>query len=148
MGTAIVSAVDEHATHTHLAHFAERDFLGSRCEHYSDSALFVLGLEARLAFELAQQRGYRIIPPTKDDLPSPFRIACLAAGGYSGSGEPEQRASDFPAAASIVSSRWFLVPPRFHRDDGGVQSRVGDHMTMAALPSPSRRALYAVRQTA
>jgi hypothetical protein len=24
-----------------------------------------------LAFELAQQRGYRIIPPTKDDLPSP-----------------------------------------------------------------------------
>jgi hypothetical protein len=28
-------------------------------------------LEARVAFELAQQRGYRIIPPTKDDLPSP-----------------------------------------------------------------------------
>jgi hypothetical protein len=33
-----------------------------RCEHYFDSALFVLGLEARVAFELAQQLGYRIIP--------------------------------------------------------------------------------------
>jgi hypothetical protein len=93
VAATVVGAIDQDATHAPLvAHFTERDFLGSRCEHYSDSALFVLGLEARLAFELAQQRGYRIIPPTKDDLPSPFRIACLAAGGYSGSGEPEQRA--------------------------------------------------------
>jgi hypothetical protein len=28
-------------------------------------------MQARVVFELAQQRGYRIIPPTKDDLPSP-----------------------------------------------------------------------------
>ena len=104
-------------------------------------------LEARVAFELAQQRGYRIIPPTKDICRARSDSASCC-GGYSGSGEPEQRASDFPAAASTVSSRWSSVPPRFHRDDGGAQSRVGDHMTMAALPSPSRRALYAVRQSA
>jgi hypothetical protein len=81
MAATVVGAIDQDATHAPLvAHFTERDFLGSRFEHYSDSALFVLGLGARLALELAQQRGYRIIPPTKDDLPSPFRIARLAAG--------------------------------------------------------------------
>jgi hypothetical protein len=29
-----------------------------------------------------------------------------------------------------------LVPPQFHRDDGGAQSRVEDHMTMGCSPFP------------
>jgi hypothetical protein len=34
MAAFLVGAVDQDATHAHLvAHFAERDFLGPRCEH-------------------------------------------------------------------------------------------------------------------
>jgi hypothetical protein len=41
MAAMVVGAVDQHATHAHVAHLAEGDFLGARCEHYFDSALSV-----------------------------------------------------------------------------------------------------------
>jgi hypothetical protein len=40
VAATVVGAVDQDATHAHIvAHLAEGDFLGSRCEHYFDSAL-------------------------------------------------------------------------------------------------------------
>ena len=40
MAAMVVRAVDEDAVHAHVvAHLAEGDFLGSRCEYYFDSAL-------------------------------------------------------------------------------------------------------------
>jgi hypothetical protein len=38
MAAAVVGAVDQDAAHADLAHVAEGDFLGSRCEHYFDFA--------------------------------------------------------------------------------------------------------------
>jgi hypothetical protein len=38
MAAMVIGAVDRDATHAHLAHSAEGDFLGSRCEHYFDFA--------------------------------------------------------------------------------------------------------------
>jgi hypothetical protein len=44
VAATVVGAIDQDATHAPLvAHFTERDFLGSRCEHYFDSALSFSG---------------------------------------------------------------------------------------------------------
>jgi hypothetical protein len=42
MAATIVGAIDLDAAHAHLAHVAEGDLLGSRCEHFANSTSLAL----------------------------------------------------------------------------------------------------------